>query len=127
MPQLAVCVFLLRVFRFPKPVDRRTGHREALIHGPYILTIYLLAITDSQAVKAAGQVFVAGQIPADPSGNLIEGSIGEKTAQCCKNLKAILEASGSGIDRVVRVGVSLSLRTGISQLRFWIPRPPSDG
>ena len=73
-----------------------------------ILTMCLFAVTDSQAVKAAGQVFVAGQIPADTSGTLIEGSIGEKTAQCCQNLKAILEASGSGIDRVVRVGVSLS-------------------
>ncbi|KKY18849.1 putative l-psp endoribonuclease family protein [Phaeomoniella chlamydospora] len=62
----------------------------------------------SQAVKAAGQVWVAGQIPADTSGNLIDGSIGEKTAQCCKNLKAILEASGSSLDKVVRVGVFLT-------------------
>jgi 2-iminobutanoate/2-iminopropanoate deaminase len=61
----------------------------------------------SQAIKAAGQVWCAGQIPADTQGNLIEGSIAEKTAQCCRNLKAILEAAGSSMDKVVRVGVSL--------------------
>jgi enamine deaminase RidA (YjgF/YER057c/UK114 family) len=51
---------------------------------------------------------VAGQIPADASGNLIEGSIAEKTAQCCANIKAILEAAGSSMDRVARVGVRVS-------------------
>lgn len=62
----------------------------------------------SQAIKAAGQVWVSGQIPADTNGALVEGSIAEKTAACCKNLKAILEASGSDISKVVRVGVFLT-------------------
>lgn len=62
----------------------------------------------SQAIKAAGQVWVAGQIPADASGNLVTGSIGDKTKQCCENLKAILEAAGSEIPKVVRVGVFLT-------------------
>lgn len=60
----------------------------------------------SQAIKAAGQVWVAGQIPADSTGKLTTGSIADKTEQCCKNLKAILEAAGSEIPKVVRVGVS---------------------
>lgn len=59
----------------------------------------------SQAIKAANQIWVAGQIPADTTGNLIEGTITDKTRQCCKNIKAVLEAAGSGIDKVVRVGV----------------------
>ena len=70
---------------------------------------YLAAGPYSQAIKAAGQVFVAGQIPADPHGKLVEGSIAEKTKQCCENLKAILEEAGSGIGKVVRAGVGLVL------------------
>ena len=52
---------------------------------------------------------MSGQIPADTSGTLVEGSITDKTRKCCENLKAILEASGSEIGKVVRCGVSLSL------------------
>lgn len=59
----------------------------------------------SQAIKANGQIFVSGQIPADPSGNLVEGSISQKTEACCKNIKAILEAAGSGLDKVIKVNV----------------------
>lgn len=60
----------------------------------------------SQGVKAASQIWVAGQIPADSEGKLLEGSMAEKTAQCCRNIKAVLEAGGSGLEKVVRVGVS---------------------
>ena len=60
-------------------------------------------IPQSQAVIAGPHIFVSGQIPADASGKLIEGSIAEKTAACCESVKAILEASGSSISRVVKV------------------------
>lgn len=49
-------------------------------------------------------IFVSGQIPGDSSGKLVEGNIGDKTAQCCKNIMAILEEAGSSIERVVKVG-----------------------
>ncbi|KAJ9609071.1 hypothetical protein H2200_006842 [Cladophialophora chaetospira] len=62
----------------------------------------------SQAIKAAGQVWVAGQIPADSNGQLVEGSVADKTKQCCENIKAILEEAGSGLEKVVRAGVFLS-------------------
>jgi reactive intermediate/imine deaminase len=62
----------------------------------------------SQAIKAAGQVFVSGQIPADAQGNLIEGSITQKTEQCCKSLEAILKAAGSEISKVVKCTIFLS-------------------
>lgn len=62
----------------------------------------------SQAIKAAGQVWVAGQIPADSSGKLVEGSIADKTKQCCENIKAILKEAGSDIGKVVKAGVFLS-------------------
>ncbi|KAH0841190.1 hypothetical protein AYO20_06377 [Fonsecaea nubica] len=62
----------------------------------------------SQAIKAAGQIWVAGQIPADSTGKLVGGSIANQTEQCCKNIKAILEAGGSELGKVVRAGVFIS-------------------
>ena len=56
---------------------------------------------------AGNTIFVSGQIPGTPDGKLVEGSIGDKTAQCCKNIIAILEEAGSGIERVVKVNVFL--------------------
>ncbi|OQE44102.1 hypothetical protein PENCOP_c002G07903 [Penicillium coprophilum] len=59
----------------------------------------------SQAIKAAGQVWLSGQIPADAQGNLIKGTISEQTQAIIKNTEAILKASGTGLDRVVKVVV----------------------
>jgi 2-iminobutanoate/2-iminopropanoate deaminase len=56
----------------------------------------------SQAVKAAGLVFVSGQGPFDPASGAIVGStIGEQTAQCLRNIEAILRAAGSSMAEVV--------------------------
>jgi 2-iminobutanoate/2-iminopropanoate deaminase len=63
----------------------------------------------SQAIRAAGCVFVSGQIPLDPrTGALVEGGIEEQAAQALANLRAVLEAAGSGLDRVVRATVFLT-------------------
>ncbi|APD08775.1 MULTISPECIES: RidA family protein [Thermus] len=56
----------------------------------------------SQAVRALGFVFVSGQIPLTPEGTLVEGDIRAQTERVMENLKAILEAAGSGLDRVVQ-------------------------
>ncbi|HXU47716.1 MAG TPA: RidA family protein [Candidatus Binatia bacterium] len=62
----------------------------------------------SQAVRANGFVFVSGQIPLDPAtGELLVGDIGQQTARVLENLKAILEAAGSSMDRAVKVSVFL--------------------
>ncbi|OJD36618.1 l-psp endoribonuclease family protein [Diplodia corticola] len=61
----------------------------------------------SQAVQVGQQIFVSGQIPADTQGNLIEGSIGQKTEACCNNIIAILQEAGSDISRVFKVNVFL--------------------
>ena len=58
----------------------------------------------SQAVKANGQIFVSGQLPADAAGNLVDGTIAEKTKACCEGMKNILEDAGSSISKVVKVG-----------------------
>ena len=56
----------------------------------------------SQAVKAGGLVFVSGQGPLDPAtGELVGQTIQEQTAQCLRNVEAILREAGSSLDRVV--------------------------
>jgi 2-iminobutanoate/2-iminopropanoate deaminase len=63
----------------------------------------------SQAVRAGSLLFVSGQIPLDPeTGAMVEGDIAAQTHRVFLNLKAILEAAGSSLDRVVRVGVFLA-------------------
>jgi len=65
--------------------------------------------TYSQAVKAAGLVFVSGTAPADPTTNALVGTtIQEQTRQCLVNIQAILEAAGSALDKVVSVTVVLA-------------------
>jgi 2-iminobutanoate/2-iminopropanoate deaminase len=60
----------------------------------------------SQAVIANGMVYISGQIPIDQStGNLISGTIEEETEQVMKNLGYILEAAGSGFDKVVKSSI----------------------
>jgi 2-iminobutanoate/2-iminopropanoate deaminase len=56
----------------------------------------------SQAVKVVGLVFVSGQGPFDPAtGALVGATIQEQTAQCLRNIKAILRAAGSSLDKAV--------------------------
>ena len=62
----------------------------------------------SQAVKAGGFVFTAGQIPFDPAtGQLIDGDAARQTARVLENLKAIVEAAGSSLGRAVKATVYL--------------------
>jgi 2-iminobutanoate/2-iminopropanoate deaminase len=62
----------------------------------------------SQAIKAAGLVFVSGQLALEPGHTeLMGGTIGEQTEQVFANLRAILEAAGSGLDRLVKTTVFL--------------------
>ena len=56
----------------------------------------------SQAVKAGGLVFVSGQGPFDPATGALAGdTIQEQTAQCLRNIEAILRAAGSALDKAV--------------------------
>ena len=65
--------------------------------------------TYSQAVKAAGLIFVSGTAPADPAtGKLVEGGAGTQTAQCLSNISAILEAAGSSLDKAVSATLVLA-------------------
>jgi len=60
----------------------------------------------SQAIRANGLVFTSGQIALDPStGNLVEGGFEAQARRVFENLKAILTASGSDFDRVLKATV----------------------
>lgn len=83
----------------------------------------------SQAIVCDGFVFASGQIPIDPrSGALVEGEIEAQTERVLENLRAVLEASGSGLSRVVRATVyvtDLSLFARVNRVygRFFDREP----
>jgi len=85
--------------------------------------------TYSQAVKAAGLVFVSGTAPIDPSTGAVKGtSIQEQTAQCLTNIRAILEAAGSSLDKIVSATVVLAEEEDFSGMNEewvkWFPVDP---
>jgi len=62
----------------------------------------------SQAVVANGWAFLSGQIPLDPGTNqIITGDIAAQTERVLENLKSVLEAAGSSLERVVKTTVYL--------------------
>ena len=63
----------------------------------------------SQAIKVGDWIFASGQLGTDPAtGHLAKGGIKAETRQVCENLKAVLEASGSGLAHVLRTTVYLT-------------------
>lgn len=63
----------------------------------------------SQAIVAGNLVFTSGQIPIDPATGIVSAvTIEAQTEQVCKNLQAVLEAAGSGLDKVVKTVCYLS-------------------
>ena len=87
--------------------------------------------TYSQAVKAAGLVFVSGTAPADPATGQITGStIQEQTRQCLTNIAAILEEAGSSLEKLVSATVVLADEddfAGMNEewLRWFPTNPPA--
>jgi len=85
--------------------------------------------TYSQAVKAAGLVFVSGTAPVDPATGQIRGvTVQEQTRQCLENVSAILEAAGSALERVVAVTVILADEDDFAGMNEeylrWFPTDP---
>jgi len=85
----------------------------------------------SQAIKAGGFLFVSGQIPIDPtSGQFVSGGIAEQTEQVMKNLSALLESAGSGLERVVKATVFLADMDEFAAMnqvygRYFASEPPA--
>ncbi len=62
----------------------------------------------TQAKISGNMLFTSGQIPIDPAtGNLVNGGIEEQTKRVCENLKAVLEAAGTTLDKVVKTNCFL--------------------
>jgi reactive intermediate/imine deaminase len=75
----------------------QTDHAPAAI-GPY-----------SQAVRSGNTVYFSGQIPLVPAtGAVVEGDITAQARQVFDNLKAVAEAAGGSLDRIVRLGLYLT-------------------
>jgi 2-iminobutanoate/2-iminopropanoate deaminase len=85
----------------------------------------------SQAIRAGGLLFVSGQIPMDPrTRELSRGGLAEQAELVLRNLQAVLEAGGSSLDRVVKVGVFLQDMSQFAALnevyaRFFPNDPPA--
>jgi 2-iminobutanoate/2-iminopropanoate deaminase len=63
----------------------------------------------SQAIRTGGLLFVSGQVPVSPETNEVVGeTIQEQTEQVFRNLRAILEAAGASLDRLVKTTVFLA-------------------
>lgn len=85
----------------------------------------------SQAIKANGFVFLSGQIALDPqTQQILEGDVARQTERVLENLKAIVEAAGSSIQRVVKTTVFLADMNDFAAMnevygRYFLAQPPA--
>jgi len=85
----------------------------------------------SQGIKAGGFVFTAGQVAIDPAtGQVVPGDVGAQTERVMKNLAAILQAAGTGMEKVVRCGVFLKSMNDFTAMnevygRYFTAAPPA--
>jgi 2-iminobutanoate/2-iminopropanoate deaminase len=85
----------------------------------------------SQAIKANGFVFLSGQIALDPqTQQIVEGDVARQTERVLENLKAIVEAAGSSMQRVVKTTVFLADMNDFAAMnevygRYFIAHPPA--
>ncbi|KAI0164941.1 endoribonuclease L-PSP [Xylariaceae sp. FL1272] len=95
-----------------------TAKDAAPAQGPY-----------SHAVKTPTAIYCSGSIPMDSAGNLVEGTITEKTAQVFKNLKAVLTEAGSSLDKVVKVNIFLADMGDFAEMNVeygkWLTHKPA--
>src|SRR6202046_642476 len=85
----------------------------------------------AQAIKANGFIFVSGQTAVDPNtGKPLDRGAAEQTERIMQNLKAIVEAAGSSLDRAVRLGVFLKDMNDFAAMnevyaRYFPSNPPA--
>jgi 2-iminobutanoate/2-iminopropanoate deaminase len=84
----------------------------------------------SQAVKPGGLVFVSGQGPFDPKTDQVIGTtIQEQTAQCLRNIEAVLRAAGSSLEKAVNATFMLGEESDFAGMNEewtkWFPTDPA--
>lgn len=102
-----------------KPVQTNTAPKAL---GPY-----------AQAIVAGGMVYCAGQIPLDPAnGNIVSGGVAEQTERVLENLRAVLKAAGSDLDRAVKTTVFIKNMNDFAAMNevygrpeYFGPNPPA--
>lgn len=62
----------------------------------------------SQGVRCGNFLFISGQLPIDPHGNVVKGTVSEQAAQALKNVRAIVEAAGGTIAQIVQCTIYIS-------------------
>ena len=81
----------------------------------------------SQAIVAGDLVFLAGQGPTRPSGEMVDGSFRDQARQTFQNLAAVAEAAGGSLADAVRVGVYLRNMDNFAEMnelyREFFPEP----
>jgi 2-iminobutanoate/2-iminopropanoate deaminase len=85
----------------------------------------------SQAIKAAGFVFLSGQVAFDPAtSQIIDGDVAKQTARVMDNLTAIAEAAGTSLDKAVKATVYLKDMNEFAAMnevyaRYFAKNPPA--
>ncbi len=85
----------------------------------------------SHAVRHGDVLYCSGQLPLDPaSGELVEDSLGAATGQCLRNLAAVCEAAGTGLDRALRMTIYTTELEGFAEINeaygaFFPGEPPA--
>ncbi len=82
----------------------------------------------SQGIEVNGFVFTSGQIPVDPASGEIPADIAAQAEQSCKNVGAILEAAGTGYEKVIKTTCFLADMGDFSAFnevyaRFFVSKP----
>ena len=85
----------------------------------------------SHAIRAGDVLYIAGQVPIDPSGQLVAGDAQAQARQVLSNLKAVVEAAGATMDDVVKTSVFLTSRddraaVGKVRREFFADPPPAN-
>jgi 2-iminobutanoate/2-iminopropanoate deaminase len=112
-------------YLFRKKQEDRVIETIATDRGPKAIGPY------SQAVRANGFVFLSGQIPLDPkTQQVVEGDAAAQTERVLENLKAVVEAAGSSIQRVVKTTVFLADLNDFAAMnevysRYFVTHPPA--
>ena len=99
LSEKATIAFKIHFLMFLTEVDMKEpviSEKAPAAIGPY-----------SAALKTSPYVFVSGQLPVDPQSGAMPGDIKAQTAMSLANLKALLEAAGSSLDKVVKTTVFL--------------------
>jgi 2-iminobutanoate/2-iminopropanoate deaminase len=111
---------VVEIESMPAVKDIVTTDRAPRAIGPY-----------SQAVRAGDLVFASGQIPIDPAtGEFVAGGVAEQTEQVLRNLTAVFEAAGVGMNQIVKTTVFLADMDDFTAMnevygRFFSVEPPA--